>query len=96
MKKQYLLELRQNSLCGEAGHAISKMCVGLATKRKKYKCAKQTNESWWIQLEMLLYTKIVKRILSGKRTVHDDTKSIMHNLVKMQCPFKTETKFFVL
>ena len=30
---------------------------------------------------MLLYTKIVKKILSGKRTVHDDTKSIMHNVL---------------
>ena len=68
------------------------MYAGQATKRQKYVCAKQTNESWWIQLEMLLYTKVVKKVLSGKQTVHHTNNSIMHDLVKI----KTEAKFSVL
>ena len=44
--------MEQKYLCGEAGHTISKMCAGQATKRQTIVCVNQTSESWWMQLEL--------------------------------------------
>ena len=50
VKAQSLQKLKKNYLYCEAGHPISKMCAGQATKRQKCVCAKQRSESWWTQL----------------------------------------------
>ena len=46
-KLQSLQKLKQKYLCGEAGHTIIEMCTRQVTKSV---CAKQTSESWWMQL----------------------------------------------
>ena len=48
-KLQSLQKLKQKYLCGEAGHTIIEMCTRQVTKRQSV-CAKQTSESWWMQL----------------------------------------------
>lgn len=39
--------MEQKYLCGEAGHTISKMCAGQATKRQAIVCLNQTMKVQW-------------------------------------------------